>query len=351
MQGAPLGKQPTDLSEFKPAWWLRNCHLQTILAKYLAPKRTLPLTAERFSLADGDELMLNWTVAPSQIMADQPIVMILHGLEGNFRSHYVRGLMHSLQQQGWAAVLMHFRGCHGETNKLARAYHSGDTVDFHAVLSALQQRFPNQPFAAVGFSLGGNVLMKYCGEQAEHNPLRAAVAVSAPLMLAASAERINQGFSRIYQRYLLGRLKRTIRQKIAQLPHFPQSISSHQLNRIRSIRQFDEMLTAPLHGFINAEDYYRQASAKPYLAAIRRPCLLIHAKDDPFLASNVIPTPAELSPWVRLLLSEQGGHVGFIGGGTPWQPHYWLDQVIPKFLTPYLTPDCELTTVRSNVAC
>lgn len=334
MQAVNNKSQATDLAEFTPAWWLRNSHLQTIFAKYLAPKRELTLQPELLALPDGDELMLHFAQAKPQ--PQQPLVLILHGLEGNFRSHYVRGLINSLQQQGFAAVLMHFRGCHGEANKLARAYHSGDTADLAYVLQLLQQRYPAQPLAAVGFSLGGNVLMKFCGEQGPANPLQAAVAVSAPLQLAASADRINQGFSRVYQQYLLRRLKQTMLRKLARHADFPIALSQADLQQIRTIRQFDQHLTAPLHGFRDADDYYQQASAKPYLASICRPSLLIHAKDDPFLASSVIPTATELNPQVQLLLSEQGGHVGFISGGTPWRPHYWLDQVIPAFLQQHL---------------
>ncbi len=334
MQVSDSFTKNTDLLAFKPAWWLKNCHLQTILAKYLAPKLHLPLTAELFDLPDGDELMLHWGSLPPDLQT--PLVLLLHGLEGNYRSHYIRGMMYSLQQQGFACVLMHFRGCHGEANKLPRAYHSGDTADVGVVIHMLQQRFPDVALAAVGFSLGGNVLMKYCGEQAEQCPLQAAVSVSAPLQLAASADRIDQGFSRFYQRYLLGRLKQTMHRKFAQhhpFP-FPLPLASNDLKKLRTIRQFDDLLTAPLHGFASADDYYQQASAKPYLTKIARPCLLIHAQDDPFLAASVIPNQPQ--PPLQLLLSKHGGHVGYINGGTPWRPTYWLDVVIPAFLQQHL---------------
>ena len=334
MQAGKHQQQIADLSEFTPAWWLKNCHLQTIFAKYLAPKFRIVGQAELLPLPDGDELMLHWgDVAAS---ADRPLVLLLHGLEGNSHSHYIRGMMQSLQLRGFAVVLMHFRGCHGEANKLPRAYHSGDTADLATVVDVLQHRFPAVVLGAVGFSLGGNVLMKYCGELAEHCPLQAAVAVSAPLMLSASADRINQGFSRFYQTYLLRRLKQTMQRKLQRHRPFPLPLQLQDIRQIRSIRQFDDLLTAPLHGFTNAEDYYRQSSARPYLAQIRRPCLLIHAKDDPFLAAGVIPSCAELPPTVRLLLSDHGGHVGFINGGLPWRPRYWLDQVVPAFFQQHL---------------
>ncbi|WP_306519237.1 hydrolase [Rheinheimera sp.] len=334
MQAWQKSEQIADLSEFKPAWWLKNCHLQTILAKYLAPRQPLFYRPELFNLPDGDELMLSWGEKSPQ--NSKALVVILHGLEGNIHSHYVRGMLASLQQQGFAVVLMHFRGCHGEANKLPRAYHSGDTADFAFVLQQLGERYPGLPLAGVGFSLGGNVLMKYLGETAEHCPLKAAAAVSAPLQLSASADRINQGFSKFYQRYLLKRLKGTMQRKLKRHHNFPLPVTYTDIQRLGTIRDFDQQLTAPLHGFLDAEDYYQKASAKPYLRHIKRPTLLIHAKDDPFLAADVIPTAAELSPHSRLLVSEYGGHVGFVCGGLPWKPVYWLDQVVPAFLQQHL---------------
>jgi uncharacterized protein len=334
LQAWRKSEQTADLPEFKPAWWLKNCHLQTIFAKYLAPRQQLPYRPELLNLPDGDELMLSWgELSPD---SGKALVVILHGLEGNIHSHYVRGMLCKLQQQGFAVVLMHFRGCHGQANKLPRAYHSGDTADFGFVLQQLGQRYPGLPLAAVGFSLGGNVLMKYLGETAEHCPLQAAAAISAPLQLSASADRINQGFSKFYQRYLLRRLKGTMQRKLERHPDFPLAVTHADIKRLGTIRQFDQQLTAPLHGFLNAEDYYQKASAKPYLRHIKRPCLLIHAKDDPFLAPDVIPTAAELSPHSQLLLSEHGGHVGFVSGGVPWRPVYWLDQVVPAFLQQHM---------------
>jgi hypothetical protein len=334
LQAWQKSEQTADLPEFKPAWWLKNCHLQTILAKYLAPRQMLTHRPELLNLPDGDELMLSWGEKSPQ--SSKALVVMLHGLEGNIHSHYVRGMLTSLQQHGFAVVLMHFRGCHGEANKLPRAYHSGDTADFAYVLQQLGERYPGLPLAAVGFSLGGNVLMKYLGETAEHCPLKAAAAVSAPLQLSASADRINQGFSKFYQRYLLKRLKGTMQRKLERHSNFPLPLSHADIKRLGTIRDFDQQLTAPLHGFLDAEDYYQKASAKPYLCHIKTPSLLIHAKDDPFLAADVIPNSAELSPHSQLLVSDYGGHVGFVCGGAPWRPVYWLDQVVPAFLQQYL---------------
>lgn len=319
--------QVSDHPTFSAPAWAKNAHLQTILAKYLAPRRRLRQQAELWQLPDGDEVQLNWSLplpAPQQ-----KLVILLHGLEGNIHSHYVQGMFSALQQQGFAVLLLHFRGCHGVANKLPRAYHSGDTGDLAAVIRLCQQRYPQSPLAAVGFSLGGNVLVKYCGETGANNPLRAAVSVCAPLHLSDSCAQINSGLSKVfYQPYLLGRLKRTMHRKIVAHRDFP--LNHQQLKQVRTIRQFDDLLTAPLHGFDNAADYYRRCSGLQYLPQVTIPLWLIHAADDPFLAPSAIPT--QLPPAARLTVSPHGGHVGFIYG-QPWQPRYWLDEVIPAYLT------------------
>lgn len=329
---------------FKPPMWARNAHLQTILAKYLAPQRRLTEQAERMQLADGDEVQLNWSLPLAQ--PGQPLVVLLHGLEGNIQSHYVRGMFKALQQQGFAVVLLHFRGCDGVPNKLKRAYHSGDTADFAALLTLCQQRFPTSPLAAVGFSLGGNVLVKYCGETGSANPLCAAVAICAPLQLSDSCDRINQGLSKLfYQRYLLGRLKRTMQRKLQVHADFP--LQQHQLKQIRTIRQFDDALTAPLHGFCHANDYYQRCSGLQFLPKVSKPLWLIFASDDPFLSASAIP--AQVQPPVSLTVQQHGGHVGFVSG-PPWRPAYWLDQVVPAYLSAQLSQTQPAATPQPDTA-
>lgn len=319
------------LRPFKAPWWLKNTHLQTILAKYVAPARALHTQAEIVDLPDGDELQLNWSLNPAP-QNGEAIVVILHGLEGNIDSHYIQQSMYALGQCHRAAVLMHFRGCAGRPNKHARAYHSGDTADLTVVLQLIQQRYPQSPLIAVGFSLGGNVLAKYCGEVGEHNPLTAAMVIGAPLHLASSAERINQGFSKRYQAYLLGRLKRNLQRKMQQTNAFPLTITPTQLHGIQTIRQFDELFTAPIHGFRNADDYYQRSSALPYLAQVAVPMLLIHADDDPFLSPAVLPANANLSERIMLVRCSHGGHIGFVEGRWPWQRRYWLSHAITTFV-------------------
>lgn len=320
-----------NIKVFSAPWWLRSPHLQTILAKYLSPKYHLITNSEIFTLPDGDALQLNWSELP-QHDDKRPLIVLLHGLAGDIHSHYIQGLFHALQKANCPTVLMHFRGCNGQPNKLARAYHSGDTADFAAVIQMLQQRFPSMPLSAVGFSLGANVLVKYCGEQSAANPLRAAVAVSPPLSLSACATRINHGSSKIYQRYLLQRLKAATAQKLAVFASFPIPLTPNQLKNIKSIKEFDELYTAPVHGFKNADDYYQRASGKAFLKHITVPTLIIHAKDDPFLSDAVIPAAHELSPTIEYQLCSHGGHVGFVTGSSPFKPTYWLNQRIPAFL-------------------
>lgn len=315
---------------FIPLWYLRNAHLQTIMAKYLAPVYPYNTHAEQFILADGDYLQLNWTEIP--LPGDQrPLVLLLHGLGGSLSSHYIQGMLLACRQHNWPAVVLHFRGCHGTPNNLPRAYHSGDTADLAAVAQQLQQRHPLMPIIAVGFSLGGNVLVKYCGEQGSDLPLHAAVAVSAPLMLAACSEKISKGFSRVYQHYLLNQLKLATAAKLCRFQPFPVPLTPQQLESIKTLEQFDQHYTAPVHGFESAQDYYQRASGKAFLRRITIPALVIHAKDDPFLSTDVIPSANELSPTVQYVLTEHGGHVGFISGHG-LKPHFWLSQRICQFI-------------------
>ena len=320
----------TRYPSFRPAWWLPGGHLQTLAAKYLHPRYQGSLITEWLPLADGDELELCWS---QSLNADYqgPLVVLLHGLAGNRHSHYVQGMFTAFQQLGWPVVLMHFRGCGSRPNQLPRAYHSGETEDLRFVLQQLQQRYPGTQLLAVGFSLGGNVLMKYCGEQQQQNPLRAAVAVCAPLALASSAKRINQGFSKLYQRYLLRQLKQSALQKLQRFADFPIPLSHQTVKGMRSIEAFDDGFTAPLHGFLNAADYYQRASGRQFLPAIRVPSLIIHAQDDPFLAPDVVPNQAELPELVLHEAWPSGGHVGFVSGRNPLKPVFWLNQRIPLF--------------------
>ncbi|MEK7839993.1 MAG: hydrolase [Pseudomonadota bacterium] len=308
---------------FRPAWWLRNAHLQTLFPTFF---RTLPrvsLRRERIELPDGDFLDLDWTEGDRG-----PIVLVLHGLEGSSRSKYALGLMKAVHARGWRGVVMHFRGCSGEQNRLPRSYHSGETGDPDFIIRLLRQRYPESPLAVIGYSLGGNVLLKWLAEQGEAAPIDAAVAVSVPYRLADSANRLLHGFSRVYQWRLVKNLCDSFRRKRARVP-MP---IDPALERIRSFWDFDTAVTAPLHGFRDADHYYSTVSSRQYLRHIRKPVLLLHARDDSFMFPRTAPEPTELSPTIQLELSEHGGHVGFIGGLWPWKPHYWLETRIPEYL-------------------
>lgn len=316
-------------SEFKAAWWLANAHGQTVYPS-LARRIKAPVDQqERLELPDGDFIDLAWAV--NGLDSDSPLIVLLHGLGGSIRSSYIAGLMQVFNRYGWRAVLMHFRGASHEPNRLARAYHSGDTVDLNYFIHLLAQREPNTKKAVVGVSLGGNVLLKWLGEQGEHALVDTAVAVSVPFQLGLVSDRISHGFSRIYQRYLLARLRRVFEQKKTQYPdNLPKALQ--EMHKWQCFWTFDEYVTAPLNGFPHVHAYYREASSRPYLAKIRTKTLIIHALDDPFMSTAVLPSEKELSPQVCLELSAKGGHVGFIAGNTPGRPIYWLEQRIPQYL-------------------
>lgn len=314
-------------STFIPPWWLRNPHGQTLWQNVLR-RCPLPATrAERLELPDGDFVDLHWTLRDSG-----PIVVVLHGLQGSLRSIYARGLLRALDEHGWRAVFMHFRGCSGAPNRLPRFYHAGDTGDLNVLIDTLRAREPGTPLAAVGFSLGGNVLLKWLGEQGERAPLACAAAVSVPFDLSDAAARFERGFSRFYQWHLLRCLRRSIREK------FNRGTASlfGDLARLRTMREYDDKIAAPLHGFAGADDYYAKSSSRQYLRHIRTPTLIVHALDDPFMTERAVPRPNELSDSITFELSRHGGHVGFVTGGYPWRPQYWLEQRVPDYLASML---------------
>ena len=316
-------------SSFRPAWWLTNTHMQTMYSTFMRHVKAPIDSVERFELPDGDFVDLAW--AEKEISPDAPLVIFLHGLGGGIDSTYVAGQLRAFNQNGWRAVLMHFRGASSDPNRLPRAYHSGDTGDLDCFLNALAKREPNTKKALVGFSLGGNVALKWLGEQRSQTIVQAAVAVSVPYQLRLVADTINRGFSRFYQSHLLKRLRQVFIRKLkAHGELLPFTVK--ELEDLRCFWTFDENITARLHGFPHVHAYYRESSSRQYLTHITTPTLLIHALDDPFMTPDVLPHEDELSPQVTLELSRRGGHVGFISGGVPGMPVYWLDQRIPEYL-------------------
>lgn len=318
-------------SHFKPAWWARNAHLQTILADWLTKRhQQFPLT-ERLELPDQDFVDLVWTTKLPKDY-DGSIIVLFHGLEGSIKSHYAYRLLDKLRQLNQPAVMMHFRGCSGVPNRLERAYHSGEISDPRFFIEHLVKLFPHCKINAVGYSLGGNVLLKYLSVYRANSLINRAVAISPPIQLAACEQKLKQGFSRIYQFHLLKRMKRNLSLKLTKIPKLAATLGcGNNLSKIKTFHQFDSLVTAPLHGFNSALDYYQQSSALPRLHNITVPSLIIHAQDDPFMTWDVIPTPEQLPSNIEYELSKHGGHVGFIGGKYPWAPQFYLEQRVIDF--------------------
>ena len=308
-------------SEFKPAWWLKSPHLQTIWPTLMRRRRKLVVESERIELRDGDFIDLAW------YRGDGPLVLLIHGLEGSLESHYAAPMLQRLKAAGFSTVFMHLRGCSSEPNRLDRSYHSGASEDLAEVLETLRLRGEG-PAAAVGFSLGGNLLLKYLGESADSAGLAAAVAVSVPFRLDIASRHLQHGAARIYGRYLLNNLLAGYRRKFSDRPD-PLGV---KLSGIDSVYAFDERITAPLNGFAGADDYYRRCSSIRFLRDILTPTLILHARDDPLMTPEVIPESSQLGPGITLEVTPRGGHVGFVSGSLPWRPGYWIEQRIPEFL-------------------
>lgn len=322
------------MKPFIAAHGLKNPHLQTMLPRLLRQKARFQPVWQTLETPDGDFLDLAWSEAWHSDAAQQkPLFILFHGLEGSFHSPYANGLMHAFAQQGWLSVMMHFRGCSGRPNRLARAYHSGEVEDARLFLEHLHTHFPHQPKVAVGVSLGGNMLINYLAHYNHETYLDAACAVSAPLDLAACSEHIEQGFSRLYRTYLLSSLKRTAMRKQPQLQSVL-NISRRHIRRLTHLSDFDDLITAPLHGFADAQDYYRRCSGIQFLDKIRLPTQIIHAKDDPFMNEAVIPT-SPLPDNIDYHLCKHGGHVGFITGSLR-KPRFWLEEALPAYYQHFL---------------
>lgn len=322
-------------SSFKPVWWLSNKHAQTLYPTLVKKRLKPPIDFhERLELPDGDFIDLAWCI--NGLNKNAPLVILLHGLGGGVNSIYVSGLLRAFANAGFRGVLMHFRGASEEPNRILRAYHSGDTADFAYFLEILAKREPFTKKATVGISLGGNVLLKWLGETGASLWIDAAIAVSVPFQLNSVANKMSQGFSRLYQAYLLKRLRYTFLKKLDHINDSP--FSKNDLLSLKTLWEFDEQITAPINGFQSAKEYYQKASSRQYLKSIATPTLIIHAQDDPFMTPDVIPSPKELSSQITLELSQYGGHVGFIAGTGMGQsqPMYWLEQRIPEFLKSYL---------------
>jgi hypothetical protein len=295
----------------------------------------LPARMERWSTPDDDFLDLHRIDAPP----GRPRLLILHGLEGTVRSHYAIGLLHEAQRRGWAADLLVFRSCGDEPNRALRLYHSGETSDLDFVVRRLVADDPARALLIAGVSLGGNVLLKWLGEQGDAAPrqLLGAAAVSVPFDLARGSRHLDRGFSRVYQAHFLRSLRRKALEKSTR---FPEAIRAEVVLRPRTLYDFDDLVTAPVHGFRDADDYYTRSSSLPYLARIRVRTLLLSARDDPFLPSEVLDEVrdvARANPSLYPEFVERGGHVGFIAGSLPWRPFYYAEWRAAEFLASAIT--------------
>lgn len=316
-------------TSFSPAWWLPSPHLQTIWPSLFRRRPNLPLSRRRIELADGDfiDLALSRNSGPR--------ILVIHGLEGDLQSHYAGTLIQALIRAGFSTVFMHLRGCSGEPNRLPRSYHSGASEDLHEILTHLARDPEGAPLAAIGFSLGANLLLKYLGERGgrlasdPQGPLLGAgIAVSVPFVLRDAMLRLDMGVSRIYRTHLVGRLKSAFRRKFTTLP-CPLAVD---IESIHDFNQFDDRITAPLCGFAGVYDYYSKASCRGFLPAITTPTLIIHALDDPFMFPASVPFEHELGPGITLELAPRGGHLGFVSGPIPGRPRYWLEHRILSHL-------------------
>ena len=299
--------------------WLPGGHLQTLYPYLL---RRLPgprYKRVQWNTPDGDFIEVDWLPGPD----DAPLVILFHGLEGDSRSHYARALLQALRARGWCGAVAHFRGCSGTPNRLPRAYHSGDHAEINWILRRFADEHPHAARFAVGVSLGGNALLKWLAATRLEaaNIILAAAAVSAPMDLSATGHILGQGFNRLYTRHFLQTLKPKF---LAKLARFPGLYDGAALARARNLYEFDNVVTAPLHGFRDTEDYWTSASSKPDLPSIALPTLILNARNDPFHPGHNLPDASEVSSQVRLDFPDEGGHVGFVSGTFPgnldWVP-------------------------------
>ncbi|MEO7761400.1 MAG: hydrolase [Casimicrobiaceae bacterium] len=320
------------MSDYRPPRWLPGGHLQTIFPYFF---RRAPLPAyrrERIETPDGDFVDLDWVDGP----ATQPLVVLFHGLEGSSGSHYARAMMHSVRSRNWRGVVPHWRGCSGEPNRLPRAYHSGDHAETGWILEAIAARAGPPAMFAAGVSLGGSALLNWLGRTGDDacRILLAAAAVSAPLSLRTGGEAIQRGLNMIYTWNFLRSMRR---KAVAKARQFPGKIDVERIRRSRTLYDFDDAYTAPMHGFASADDYWDRGSSLWWLRDIAVPTLIINAKNDPFLPLAELPAPLDVSPAVTLELTEHGGHVGYLHGGLPSDP-LWMPARLLRFFERHLPP-------------
>ena len=325
-----VSRTPREVT-YRPAWWVPGPHAQTLWGKFARRAAPLPTRVERWSTPDHDFIDVLRLDSPTP---GAPRLFLLHGLEGTIRSHYVGGLLHVAHDRGWGADMLIFRGCGDEPNQARRFYHSGETTDLAFAVDRILSEHSDVDLVMCGVSLGGNVLLKWLGERPETIPdqVRAAVAISVPFDLERGSRHISRGFSRVYERHFL----RTLRRKAeAKLIRYPDLFDRAALSRARTLYDFDDVVTGPVHGFRDAHDYYTRSSSLRFLRHIQRPTLLLSSRDDPFLPPAVLDEVAEIARENSCLTVEftrGGGHVGFVHG-VPWRPLYYAERRVDEFLS------------------
>ena len=309
-------------SVYRPSRWLPGPHAQTIWASRFRSTPSPDTKREQVELDDDDFLNLYWLT-----QGNGPIVIIVHGLEGDSSSNNVKAMFDVVRKNGWNGVLLLNRNCGGFSNRLQRTYHAGETGDLDFVVNLVKKRFPDVPLMLYGYSLGGNTMLKWLGEKGDHAGISAAAAVSIPFDLASSTAILDKGFSQIYQKHFVDLMREAAKRKFRDLaPLF----NPGDLNKIKTLREFDEKVTAPLHGFVNADQYYSESSCKQFLKNICVPTLIMNSLDDPFLERNTFPGPKEVSDMVELEFLQNGGHAAFITGSI-WKYFSWIETRIPEF--------------------
>jgi uncharacterized protein len=314
-------------SPYSAAFWLPGGHLQTIYAATLASAPNIDYRRERWELPDGDFVDVDW-VETNTTDSITPVVVLFHGLEGSSQSNYAKALMAEVKAKGWRGVVIHFRGCSGEPNRLPRVYYAGDTPEMQLLLSRLRTYAPEAPIYAVGVSLGANALLKWLGESGEgaKQIVSKAVAVSAPMDLAASATALDTGLNRIlYTPRFVDSMRPKALNMLERFPELQSNglLNAEKINAAKTIHDIDSAVTAKLYGAKDVEDYYAKNASKPWLTYIRLPTLILNAKNDPFIPEETLPTTSEVSESVTLEYPETGGHVGFSGQDN-WLPNRLL---------------------------
>ena len=305
--------------QYNAPWWLPGGNLQTIYAAKVAGRadRFKPVwTRERWSTPDGDFVDVDWQAEPAISESEAPLLVLFHGLEGSSSSHYAHAFAEEALIRGWRMATPHFRGCSGELNWKPRAYHSGDFEEIDWMLKRFRAQHAG-PIYAVGVSLGGNALMRWAGEmgQVASQMVEGIASICSPIDMTASGKAIDQGFNKaVYGRMFLASMKPRAMEKLQQ---FPGLFDPSALRLANTMYAFDNVFTAPLHGFRNVDDYWQRASAKPGLSCVQVPALVLNACNDPFIPASSLPTQDEVSGHVRLWQPQGGGHVGFASGHFP----------------------------------